>query len=378
MSYDFKFPDIGEGIVEGEIIKWLVKVGDKVKEDQALAKIETEKAVAEMPCPKDGIVEKIHFKEGDTVKVGDVLITINEKTKKDGKKKEKVNSKKLAKKDKGGVVGKFEEAEEGENVFERAKKKVKTKNLESSKVEKKQIIVKKKYDLYGYVDRIHLKGIRKSVAKKMALAVSNAALLTHMDEADITNLVELREKEKVEAKKKKIHLTFLPYIVKATVSSMKNHPIINSELNEDDQEIVVKKYYNFGIAVTTDDGLVVPVIKGVDQKDIFTVAKEISMYAGQVRNKKINLGDLKGGTFTITNYGSIGGLFATPIPNFPEVSILGVGRIYKKVLLIEDKMKIRFMLPLSFSWDHRVFDGAKAAEFMNDLIGFLENPKKIK
>ena len=410
--FEFKFPDIGEGITEGQLLKWKVKEGDKVKEDQSLAEIETDKAVADIPSPKSGKIVKLHFKEGDTVKVGDVLVSIAEKGEKTTvtpeKKKETPKEKKSV-----AVVGELEEAEEEipaavkketkksaarvlalpsvrklakdfdldltqingtgkggritkEDVESAAKSSIKEETRPS------QVKVTKKYDFYGYIERIPLHGIRKTIAKNMIESYTTIPHVTHTDEADVTELVKLREKEKLNAMKKKIKLTFLPFIIKAVVSALKEHPYVNSSI--EGEEIVLKKYYNLGIAVDTPEGLLVPVIKEADQKSIFDIAKEIEVLAEKARSRKIDLGDLKGGTFTITNIGSLGGIYATPIINNPECAILAPGRIEKQPRVIDFNMRIRDILPLSFSFDHRIIDGAEAARFMNSLIKMLEDP----
>ena len=368
MAYEFKFPDVGEGIQEGEIVKWLVKKGDKVKEDQVLGQIETDKAVVDMPSPKSGTILQINFKEGETVKVGQIMLIIGEKG-------EKISETKTVKEEskKGqAVVGSLEEAKEI-GAFKFTQKNSQQVKTESRIESKPQLIVKRKYDLYGYIDRIPIKGIRKATAEKMSLANTNVAHVTHMDEAYVDKLVELREKDKKIAEKKKIKLTFLPYIVKALIKALKEFPLINSII--EDNEIIVKKYYNIGIAVDSEDGLVVPVVKIADQKDIYAIAKEINKLANDVRARKINLMDLKGGTFTITNVGSIGGLFATPIVNYPETAIIALGRMYQKASVINDNITIKQVLPFSITFDHRVVDGAYVARFSNKFKECLENLK---
>ena len=217
----------------------------------------------------------------------------------------------------------------------------------------------------------------KHVSKSYATAVH----VTHTDEADVTDLVTLRKKEKVKAKKKGIRLTFLPYIVKACIASLKKHPSLNALLDEEAEEIILKQYYNIGIAVSAGGNLFVPVVKGADQKSLFDIAKEIADLSDKVKNRTIDLGDMKGGTFTITNVGSAGGIYATPIINYPEAAILALGRIRKKPVVMskggKDQITIRYVLPLSVTFDHRILNGAEAALFTNDLIALLENPKDL-
>ncbi|MBI4155274.1 2-oxo acid dehydrogenase subunit E2 [Candidatus Woesearchaeota archaeon] len=408
MVYEFRFPDVGEGITEAELIKWLVKERDKVKEHQDIAQIETDKAVAEIPSPATGKVLKLYFKEGATIKVGDIIITID-----DGKKEVTTNLKELHKKS-VAVVGELEEAKEVTKVTVIVPKKVSEGILATPKIRNlanklnvdinkiqgtgpeerileedilnavkgvpqikkeipKAITVKKKYDMWGYLERIPLKGIRKTIAENMIKSLQTTAQVTSMDDIDITNLWNKREKEKLNAEKKGIKLTLLPSIIKAVVEGLKKHPYLNASLQED--EIILKKYYNIGIAVATEDGLLVPVIKGADQKDLYSLAKEIQDLSEKAKNRKLDLMDMKGSSLTITNYGSINGTYGTPIINPGESAILGLGRTFDRVVLINNKPENRKILPVSLTFDHQVLDGAEAAQFLKDIKGILENYK---
>ena len=413
MVYEFKFPDVGEGITEGEIVRWLVKEGEIVKQDQAIGKIETDKAVVDMPSPVAGKVVKIHFKAGETVKVGQILVTILEKGGSVSPKKtidaDKIKggyTDKNAGKGKysGSVVGVIDDGKEiipassehktsarekaitalpsvrklakdlgvDLNKFSMLGARITKEDVEAAS--KKTVPrVAKKYDLWGYIERVPFKGIRKTTAKNMVQSAYTIPHVTHMDEADITELVKIREKEKFNAKKKGINLTYTPFIVKAVIAALKEHPLLNSTLNEENEEIVIKKYYNIGIAVDIEDGLIVPVVKVADQKTLLQLGKEMHDLSEKAKNRTIDLGDLKGGTFTITNIGVIGGIFATPIINYPEVAILATGKIHDKPLVVNGRIEIRKVLPLSLSFDHRIIDGAEAARFVNTLKGYLEN-----
>jgi len=398
MVYEFKFPDLGEGVAEGEIVEWFVKEGDFVKEHQVLGRVETDKAIVEIPSPKSGKILKIHFKPGDTVKVGETIVTIAEEG-------ETVEAKLVP----AGAVGYLEEAvEEIKPVTTITKPSEPTVlatpavrrlarelNVDLTKIkgtgiggriteedvrkassEKTlQITVKRKYDFYGHIEHIPLKGMRKTIAKHMVESKFTAPHVTHMDEADVTELVKIREEDKKEAEKNGIHLTYLPYIIKALVIALKEHPYLNASLDEENEEIILKKYYNIGIAIDTKDGLIVPVIKGADQKDLFQLAKEIQEFVEKANARSLDLADLKGGTFTITNVGTIGGIWSTPIINYPEVAILATGRIKDMPVVKNGEILIRKILPLSVSFDHRVVDGAEVARFTKRLIELLENPK---
>jgi len=229
----------------------------------------------------------------------------------------------------------------------------------------------------GAIERIPLKGVRKKIAEAMAHSKRTAAHFTYVEEVDMTEIVRLRSQSSEEAKKRNTKLTFLPFIIKAVVPALKEFPFLNSSLDDDKQEIVLKGDYNIGIATDTSNGLIVPVIKGADRKNIWELAAEISSLSEKARTGKITLDDLKGGTFTLTNAGSIGGVFATPVINHPEVAILGVNAIRKRPVVKNDQIVIREMMFLSISVDHRVVDGADAARFMNRLTYFLSDPTRL-
>ena len=441
MVYEFKFPDVGEGIHEGEIVKWFVKEGEKVKADQPLGEIETDKAIVEMPSPKSGKILKLHVPAGGIIHVGETMVTILEEHETEEDVKKQSNASELgderargelsqvtrtrsqlteAKKSEaksdipytGSVVGFLEEAKEVKPI-QTIKKEItsatqssiqaipavrnlaKQLNVDLAAIKgsgqegritiedvqkaagsaKKEttpagIKVTRKYDFFGYVDRVSLHGVKKAVAAKMAESIFTAAQLTNMHEADVTELAALREKEKIKYEKEGIKLTFMPYIVKAVALCLKEHPYLNASL--EGEEIVLKKYYNIGIATDTEEGLTVPVAKGADAKDIKTIAKDIDKLANDARSRKINLMDLRGGTFTVSNLGSVGVQFFTPIINYPESAILGIGRILEKPVARNGKIEIRKILPLSLTYDHRIVDGAQAARFITDLTERLQ------
>jgi pyruvate dehydrogenase E2 component (dihydrolipoamide acetyltransferase) len=416
MAFEFKFPDIGEGLTEGEVVRWLVKEGDEVKEGQPLVEVETDKALAEIPSPRTGVILKILAKEKEIVKVGQVIVVIGEKGEAMAALRPKPKS--------VGVVGELEEAPEeapGAEVRVEAARptfvsphalatpavralakelgvdinKVKGTGPEGRALEKdvrqavevkeKPVEVKpveapkkvRKYDLYGYVDRIPLRGVRRSIAKAMVKSKYTAPHVTTMDEADVTELWKIREKEKRAAEKKGIKLTILPFIIKAVLAGLKEHPYVNATLDDENEEIVLKKYYNIGVATDTPEGLMVPVVKNAADKSILQLAEELTQLAEKARNRTIDLADLKGGTFTITNYGALGGIYGTPIINHPEVAILGTGKIKDTPVARDGKIEIRKILFLALSFDHRVVDGAEAARFLNTVIARLEDPDLI-
>lgn len=434
MAFEFKFPDIGEGLTEGEIVRWLVKEGDEIKEGQAIVEVETDKALAEIPAPRTGVVLKILAKEKEVVKVGQVIVVIGEKGEKIAEPSQKPSV---------GVVGELEEAPEEpapaaaekvppkkkpEEVPARAKvekeavqppparpageralatpavralarelgidiNKVQGTGGEGRVLEKdvrqaaeakakpaeevKEIKKVRKYDLYGSVERIPLRGVRRSIAKAMVKSKYTAPHVTAMDDADITELWQIREKEKKVAESKGVKLTILPFIIKAVVAGLTDHPYLNATLDDETEEIILKKYISIGMATDTPEGLMVPVVKLAKEKSIFELAQELTQLTEKARNRTIDLADLKGGTFTITNYGAVRGTYGTPIINYPEVAILGVGRIQDRPVIRDEKVVVRKILPLSISFDHRVVDGAEAARFLNTVIVRLEDPDLI-
>ena len=401
MAKEFKFPDVGEGIREGEIVRWLVKEGDDIKEDQTLAEVETDKAIVEMPSPYSGTILKLHAGEKEVVKVGQVLVTIGEKGEPAVEKK--VEEKKEAPAERApSVVGEIKESrDEIKEVLATPKvrklaqdlgvdlKKVKgtgpegriteedVRSVERAappKEEKKPgLRIKEKFDFYGELERIPLRGVRRATARRMHESVSTAAHVTHCDEADVSELARIKDTLNFEAAAKGVKLTYLPFIVKAVIAALGLHPFLNATLDDEEEEIIVKKYYNIGIAVDVPDGLIVPVVKGANQKSIYELAEEIQNLAQSAKKRTLDLADLKGGTFSITNVGMIGGETATPIINYPEVAILATMRIKDRLRLDHGEVKGRKILPLCLSFDHRVIDGAEAARFMNDLIKLLEN-----
>lgn len=388
MAKEFRFPDVGEGITEGEIVRWLVKEGDEVQADQTLAEVETDKAVVEMPSPYAGTVLKLHFKEKDLVKVGQTLVTIGEKGEvpaerapaaapapaaaRPGEVLATPGVRALAK-ELGVDIAAVRGTGPGGRVTE-----TDVRSFRAAPPEKKPPVkVKAKYDLFGTLERVPLRGIRRSTAKKMRESLDHAAHVTHCDEADAGPLEALRARMKPEVEAAGAKLTYLPLIVKALIEALKLHPAFNATLDEDENEIVLKKYYNIGIAVDVPDGLVVPVVKFADQKSVAALAAEIQDLAARARDRTIDLADLKGGTFSITNVGVIGGEVATPIINYPEVAILATMKVADRARVVGGAVGIKRTLPLCLAFDHRVVDGAEAARFTKDLIRFLEAPESL-
>lgn len=413
MAKVFRFPDVGEGITEGEIVRWLVREGEAIAADQPFAEVETDKAVVEIPSPFAGTVLKLYGKEKDIIKVGDPLIAVGAKgeaaieapapagipASAPARAKEAPAAgpeaaaaatvapagatttaalttprvRQFAKEmgvDLAAVRGTGPAGRITEDDVRAAKER-------PAEAPKPAFKIKPKFDFYGSLERVPLRGIRRATAKHMRESLDHAAHVTHVDEADAAPLAALRDKLKAGAEARGIKLTYLPLIVKAVVEALKLHPMLNSSLDEEGREIIVKKYYNIGIAVDVPDGLIVPVIKMAGQKSVLDIAAEIRDLAQAARDRKLDLGDLKGGTFSITNVGVIGGDFATPIINYPEAAILATMKIAERARVVDGRVVAKLVLPLCLSFDHRVIDGAAAARFMKDLVRLLEAPDAL-
>ena len=390
MPFDFKLPDLGEGITEGEIRKWIVKEGDSIEEHQTVLEIETDKAVVEVPSPKKGKILKMNKEEGDIAKVGEVLMTIAEEGEAIEEKPKAEEAPAVEERPKSvSVVGVLPEEEEGilATPAVRSLAKELGVNLETIKgsgpggsITKEDVtkvsekVKKTAEDLYGLSERVPLKGLRRTIAKNLLTAHQTMVFVTIMDEADVTDLWNIRDREKKVLQEKGIHLTFLPFFMKALQHSLVEHPYLNASVDGEKEEIILKKYFNIGIAVDTPDGLMVPVIKDVDKKTVRELASEIQDLSQKAKERKIKLEEMRGSSFTISNWGHFGGTFATPVINYPDAAILGTGRIADKPWVKEGQIVIRKILPLSLTFDHRVTDGADAATFLSKVMRYLEDP----
>lgn len=392
MLREFKFPDVGEGIAEGEIVRWLVKEGDWVKEDQDLVEVETDKAVLTLNSPYTGKIEKLCGNEGEIIKVGALLTTIREEA-------ETAAGAESARKDSGTVVGSLAEAIEvvrpvlatpavralaRQMMVDLASVKGNgpagriTKEDVEKAAGKSASQPSPAADIYGPVERIPLRGIRRTVAKRMAEASKHVAEVTIWEDADITELEQVRAKQREATKQQGVKLTYLPFLIKASIAALKAHPYFNATLDEETQEIILKKYYNLGIAVDTSDGLIVFVIKEADRKSLLDLARETAALAEKARLRKIDLPELRGSTFTITNYGVVGASYGTPIINHPEVAILGLGKIEDRAVVRGGQIVIRKIMPLSLAFDHRVIDGVEAGRFLGVVIQHLVDPDLLR
>ncbi|HKZ58628.1 MAG TPA: dihydrolipoamide acetyltransferase family protein [Candidatus Thermoplasmatota archaeon] len=416
MAFEFKLPDIGEGVHEGEILKWLVKEGDVVKEDQPLVEIMTDKVNAAIPSPRAGRILKRFGKEGEVIKVGSVLLVIGEAGESApvapsapaahaaappqlergvgmgaapaapaGKAQATPAVRKLARESgvniealpgtgPGGRVTEADVKAAKSGAAQVAPTRIAPPELPPGPRAAPAAVALTAIPPGEREERIPLRGLRKRIAEHMHEARSHAAHFTYVEEADMSEIVALRERAKTVAEARGVKLTFLPFILKAVTHAMKDHPLLNASLDEARQEIVVKRYYNLGIATNTDQGLIVPVIRDADRKSILELAREVEALAEKARTNKLTLADIQGSTFTITSVGKLGGVMSTPIVNYPEVAILGVNKIEKRAVVRDDKVVIRDMMNLSISLDHRVVDGYVGAVFLADVIKYLEDP----
>ncbi|UCC93162.1 MAG: 2-oxo acid dehydrogenase subunit E2 [Thermoplasmata archaeon] len=414
---EFRFPDVGEGITEGTVKNWLLKEGDAVEEDQVMAEVETDKAVVEMPAPVAGTILKIYVQEEEVVTVGQVLVVIGEPGEDipepgtapvptaapavaaptpaatpaptapsapvatgapGGKVRATPKVRRLAKQKGVDLATVTPTGTSGRVTEDDVNRAYEVMQAAAAAAQAKPAMkVKLNYDFYGHIKHKPFKSLRKVIADNMVESKYTAPHATAMEEVDTTALWDQRTEMKAEAEAQGVKLTFLPFIVMATVKALQKHPSLNSELDEEEADIIIKEYANIGVAVDTDDGLMVPVLKRAEHKDLFGIAKEVEGLTERARSRKIDLADLKGGSFTISNYGSVGGMYGVPIINFPEAAILGVGRMRDVPRVVDGEIVVRKVMGLSVSFDHRIVDGAEVAGFINTLKYLFENPREI-
>jgi len=414
MPVEFKLPDLGEGIHEGEIIEVLVHVGDRVEDGQTVLIVETDKATAEVPSPVTGTVREIRVEPGQTVRVGEVLIVFlkegefEEETKApppktpeeeretrppDGPVAAAPSTRRLARElgididqvKPGGPGGRVT-PEDVRAFAEGARRSEATippleKGKEKEPPEPPEPFALPQFDRAGPVERIPLRSVRRTIAKRIAVAWSQIPHVTHMDVADLTELEAFRRKHKQQVVALGGVLSLTVFAMKAAAAALKKFPRFNSSIDMESEEIIIKHYHNIGFAVDTDRGLLVPVIRDVDCKSIFDLAVELKDLAEKTRQGQATKDDLSGGTFTITNVGTMGGTGLCPIINYPEVAILGMAQARLQPMVAGDEKNYeivpRLMLPLGVTFDHRVLDGAEAARFLRNIIEGLENPENL-
>ncbi len=420
-AYSVKLPELGEGVNEGELIKWLVKVGDTIKPDQGIAEMMTDKATVEIPSPKGGVITELKFKAGDVVKVDSHLATIQIS---DGS--NSVTSTKITETPTAPLVmassstaASFTSAASVSNASKifppvmdskvlatpstrrlarelqvdintlsgtglagRVTREDVMKTTESVSTKSRTEPAALSLPKPGYSstraneeERIPLKGIRKKIAENLQMAKHIIPHFTLMDEADVTELVNWRESLKEAAEKAGTKITYLPFVMKALIATIREFPMFNASIDDEKQEIIYKKYFNLGFAADTPNGLVVPVIKNADQKSLLELSKEILELSKKARDGKLKPDEMKGATITITNIGSVGGTYATPIINHPEVAILGMYKIQDRLYLDSTgAVKNQKIMNYTITADHRLIDGAVAARFLKSFLARIQKP----
>ncbi len=446
---DFKVPNLGENVEEGDIVKVMVREGDEIASEQNVMEIETGKAVVELPCPYAGRVTKVHVQEGAKVKVGDPLLTVEGtggKAEKKATPKAEKPKKEVEPAEEEEVAEEAGEPEEVEEVEVKAAAPAKAKPAAKKKAAPVQeepvakaapgkmpaagpatrrlarelgvdlslvtgsgpngriteddvkAAVRETVaaprvssapsaalpagtdakDAWGIVRKQKMTAIRKAIAVNMARSHSTIPHVTNFDDADITELERIRKGGLADYVGSEIKLTMMPFVMKAVAQALRLHPMVNASVDMETEEIIYKQYVNIGVAVDTERGLVVPVIRDVDRLSIPNIAKALTETTDKARKAQFKLDDLKGGTFTISNLGAVGGTYSTPIINPPEVAVLLLGRSRKLPIVGEgDKIDVRLMMPLSLSYDHRLVDGATAARFLNEVINYLKVPGRL-
>ena len=425
MAFNFYMPDIGEGVVEGEIVAWKVKVGDRIKLDQPIVEVMTDKATVELPSPRAGTIVTINYSDGQICPVGQILVVIDDDaaavSPAPAAAPRPDNGHGAAPRPTvapapahpsgppaaaagGGSIDLVDLAASRQRVLATPATRRLARQLG---VELVQVRPTGKHgrvtteDVRGHrvtggvapakpvaapayapiaiakageEERVPLRGVRKKIAESMARAVHTAAHFTYVEEVDMTELVAVRERAKPRAAERGVKLTYLPFIVKAVVSGLKKWPQLNASLDEATQEIVRKKYYHIGIAAQGPSGLAVSVVREADRRSIFDLSREIDRLGEAVRTGTATRDDLTGGTFTISSLGKLGGVLATPIINFPEVAIIGVHKIEERPAVRGGQIVARHLMNLSISVDHRLADGWDAAMFLQDVKALLEDP----
>jgi pyruvate dehydrogenase E2 component (dihydrolipoamide acetyltransferase) len=410
--FEFKLPDLGEGIHEGEILKWHVAEGESIAEDAPLVDVETDKAAVTIPSPKAGVVAKLGGKLGDVVAVGHVIAVIDVGAEAAATAAAPAApmaaiarpvaaapaTRRLAREfaiDIGRVpptgpggrvtpedVQRFAAARAvaptpAPPAVAPARAEAEFAAHAASAIPFLDIEPLPDFEQWGVVEREPLRSIRRKVAHKMVTSMILIPHVAHMDEADVTALEAFRKAENGRRKGAGPHLTLLPFVVKAVTAGLKQTPSFNASLDPFREEIVYKKYYNIGVAVDTGRGLIVPVVRGAACKSISEIARDIEDLAMRARDGKLTVEEMRGGTFTITNVGPLGGTAMIPTINYPEVAILGMGRARPMPVVRDGEIVIRTMLPLTLAFDHRIADGADAARFVTEMIRHLADPNLL-
>ena len=432
MSENILVPVLGESVTEATVARWLKKEGEHVAVDEPVVELETDKVNLEVPSPVSGVIEKINSKDGENVEVGSVLGTVSNESKKKEKNEnviekippitEKIIKEAETAKSKEPSKATEKEAQNETSMFENeseeeapliltdevkngksaiinnhlspaVRKIVNEQNIKlegikgsgkngtilkgdllklmSKKPEPNQRKVK-----YGPEERIKMTRLRQTIAKRLKSAQENAAMLTTFNEVDMSEIISFRKNNQDEFQKKfGVKLGFMSFFVKASVKSLKSYPAINAEIENDD--IIYKNYFNISFAVGTDKGLVVPVLKNADEMSFSDIESEIKTLSEKANNGNISIEDLQGGTFTISNGGVYGSMLSTPILNPPQSGVLGMHNIVERPVVVNNEIKIRPIMYLALSYDHRIIDGKEAVSFLKEIKQYLEDPEKL-
>ncbi len=434
MARPFLLPDLGEGLTEAEIVAVLVAEGDLIREDAPFLEVETDKAQVEIPSPMAGRIEKIHVQPGQTVRVGEVLVTFADAgeaaarpapapppagvvsaaapgpglapapQRDGGPVPATPGTRRLARElgvdlrivrgsgpggrvtdvdvraAAGGEASKYGESPSGARKRAAAAgpppapARPAAKPLAAIGLEPPPLPA---FEQWGPVERAPLSHLRRTIADRMTLSATLVPHVTHFDRADITELDALIRRNLEAAREQGVTLTLTGFLLEATALALRAHPQFNASVDAAAGELILKRYYHLGVAVATERGLIVPVLRDVDRKPVMEIARALGALAQRVRDGKATIEDLRGGTFTISNIGALGGTGAIPIINYPEVAILGVARAREEAVVREGQIVPRLMLPLSLTFDHRVADGADGARFASDIVRRLEHPDQL-
>ncbi|MBC8356046.1 MAG: 2-oxo acid dehydrogenase subunit E2 [Planctomycetes bacterium] len=437
---EIKLPELGDGIESGDVLEVLVSEGDVITIDQGVVELETDKATVEVPSTHAGTVKKVHVSSGDTIKIGAAMISIDAEPANEAVPKDvapapekaaveppvptapelKPETPLASEPQKPILAAPTPAPEPVPTAVQPAASDVESGTVAAgpairrfarevgvdltgvsgtgpsgritrddvlSVVREASVVARStkeangggstESDAWGPVRTEKMPKIRRTIAAKMHESWETVPRVTNFDDADVTDLEMIRQSSKADYADKGIKLTSMPFLIKSVAMALKEHPTINAALDVEAGEVIYKEYVNVGIAVDTDRGLVVPALRDVDKLSIPDIARNLATMAEKVRTGDFGIDDLRGGTFTISNLGAIGGTYSTPIINVPEVAILLVGRSRKMPVVVNDEIKIRLMMPLSLSYDHRLVDGGAAARFLNELISYLEAPSRL-
>jgi len=428
MAFEFRLPDLGEGVAEGEVVRWFVKAGDPIREDEPLVSVLTDKANVEIPSPKSGRVLSLHAQVGEKVKVGSLLVVIEAAGSEGlrgpspppasssgappsppaGPPSPKANVPERAPSPPAPVLAspfvRRRAAELGVDLTHVRGSgpggRILDSDLESAKSAPSGATSSPEWPALSssvqptppaptgvgtpalksadVLERIPIRGIRRVIAEHMAESMHRAAHFTYVEEVDVSELIVLRDRMAKHVEKQGVRLSYLPFIVKAVVAGLKAHPKLNATMDDAREELVVRSDYNIGIATAAPEGLIVPVVRNADRKSVVALAREIQDLAERGRSGKLSRAELTGSTFTISSLGALGGVLATPILNYPEVAILGVHKIQRRPVYRSDgSLGPADLMNLSISLDHRVVDGMEGAQFLAKVRAYLEDPHQL-